>query len=184
VSFKEIHMPRLSPIDPKSATGRIREIFDGPLKGLEKNIFLSMAGAPAILEMYLGIAGAAGKMKLSAKERETIQLAIGNSNRCDYCVAAHTMIGKGAGLTDAQTIEARKGRMQDAKLNALVAFSLALHEKRGFVSDNDVAAFKAAGYTDENVAEVVGVYTLAIFTNYFNHVNQTPVDFPAAPALA
>lgn len=171
-------MSRIAPVDPATLTGKSKELLDGPLAGKHFNIFKSMAQSPAALQAYLGLAGATGSGTLSAKEREVIQLAVGEANNCEYCVSAHTAIGKGAGLTDAQTLEARRGSLADTKLNALAKFSLALHEKRGFVSDADVAAFKAAGYGDAHLAEVVANYALAIYTNYFNHVNLTPVDFP------
>ena len=176
-------MNRLSTIEPMQATGRAKEIFDGPLTGKHFNIFKAMATGPAALDAYLALSGALAKGQLSAKEREVVQLAVGEANGCDYCLAAHTAIGKGAGLTEAQTIEARRGSLADAKLNALARFTLAVHEKRGTVSDQDLTAFRAAGYTDGHVGEVIANYALATFTNYFNHVNDTAVDFPAAPKL-
>ncbi len=176
-------MSRLPAVNPATATGRVKEVFEGPLKGKHFNIFKSMANSPAALDVYLGMAGALEKATLSAKEREVIQLAVGEANNCGYCVAAHTLIGKGAGLSEAQTVEARRGHLADAKLNALASFSLAIHEKKGHVSDADVSAFKAAGYGDGAVAEVVAVYALAVYTNYFNHVNATAVDFPAPPGI-
>jgi AhpD family alkylhydroperoxidase len=176
--------PRLAFVDPSTATGRAKEIFDGPLKGKHFNIFKSMAHSPAMLDMYLGIGGAMAKASLSHKEQEVVQLAIAEAQNCDYCASAHTAIGKGAGLTEAQTVEARRGSMpSDAKLHALATFALALHNKKGFVSDGDVAAFRAAGYGDSQLAEVVGSYTQMIFTSTFNHLNETPVDFPPAPKL-
>lgn len=179
----QANSPRIAMIDPAAATGKAKELLSGPLAGKHFNIFKSMAQAPAVLEAYLGMSGALGHTSLSAKEREVIQLAIGEANNCAYCVAAHTAIGKGAGLSEGQTIEARRGTLQDSKLNALAKFSLSLHEKRGFVSDADAAAFQAAGYTAAQMGEVVAVYSLAIFTNYFNHMNGTPVDFPSAPSI-
>lgn len=176
-------MPRITAVNPAGATGRNKEIFEGPLKGKHFNIFKAMATSPAGLDFYLGMAGALGKATLSEKEREVVQLAIGEANNCGYCAAAHTLIGKGAGLTEAQTVEARRGHLGDAKLNALARFTLSLHEKKGHVSDADLGAFKSAGYTDASVVEVVAAYALAVFTNYFNHVNETALDFPAAPAI-
>jgi AhpD family alkylhydroperoxidase len=180
---EEINMPRIAPIDPAHASGRAKEIFEGPLKGKHFNIFKSMASSPAVLDMYLGIAGAMSKASLSMKEQEVVQLAIAEAQNCDYCAAAHTAIGKMHGLTDAQTLEARRGHLQDAKLNALAKFVLAIHEKKGFVSDADVSAFRAAGYGDAQIAEVVGSYIQMMFTSTFNHVNETPVDFPPAPKI-
>lgn len=177
-------MARLPVIDPSTAEGRVKEIFQGPLKGKEINIFKGMANSPAVLELYLGMAGALGKTDLTAAEREVIQLAIGEANNCDYCTAAHTMMGKGMGLTEEQCLAARCGSIpEDPKLDALVKFSLAIHEKRGHISDEDVETFCAAGYTHQHVAEVVATYALALFTNYFNHVNDTDIDFPAVPAV-
>ena len=177
-------MPRLPVIDPATTTGRAKEIFDGPLKGKELNIFKGMANSGAVLDVYLGMAGALGKAGLSAKEREVIQLAVGQANDCGYCLAAHTKLGMGAGLTEDQCLGARRGSIpDDAKLDAVARFALALHEKRGHVSDAEIEAFQAAGYGPGHVAEAVAAFALAVFTNYFNHVNDPEVGFPAAPAL-
>lgn len=177
-------MPRLNPIDPANATGEAKTIFDGPLKGKHFNIFRLMGNSPAALNAYLGLAGALGGASLSAAEQEVVQLAVGQENGCDYCLAAHTAIGKGAGLSEDQTIGARRGSVDgDAKLNALAKFAKAIHEKQGFVSDGDLEAFRGAGYGDGAVAEVVAVYALATLTNYFNHIAEPDIDFPAAPAI-
>ncbi len=172
-------MGRLATIDPASATGRVKEIFEGPLKGKTFNIFKAMANSPAALDAYLGMAGAMSKAGLSAREQEVIQLAVGQANNCGYCVAAHTAIGKMSGLTDVQTVEARRGKLSDGKLDALAKFALALVEKRGFVSGADLDAVRKAGYSDGHIAEAVASFALATYTNVFNHVNETVSDFPA-----
>ena len=177
-------MPRLNTVEPENATGRAKEIFDGPLKGKHLNIFKGMANSPAALETYLGISGALKNASLSDAEKEVVQLAVGEANGCKYCTAAHTMMAKNAGLTEDQTLAARRGSIpDDPKLNALAGFATAINEKKGWVSDDDLSNFKNAGYDDGAVAEVLAVYAQAIFTNYFNHVNETDVDFPAAPAV-
>ena len=176
-------MSRLKTIDPKTATGKAKEIFDGALRGKHMNIFKAMANSPAALQAYISMSGALGGGQLEPREREVIALTVGEINGCGYCVSAHTMLGKQAGLTEEQTIAARRGKMDDPRLGALVRFVSALHEKKGYVSDDDLSAFKKAGYTDGQVAEVVGCYALNVFTNYFNHVNNTEVDLPAAPKI-
>ena len=177
-------MPRLPVINPATATGRVKEIFDGPLKGKELNIFKGMANSPAVLDAYLGLAGALGKAGLSGKAREVVQLTVGEANDCGYCVAAHTKIGKSLGVTDEQCLAARRGSMpNDPKLDAVAKFALAIHEKHGFVSEADIDTFCKAGYTVREVAEMVATYALASFTNYFNHLNDTQLDFPAVPAV-
>lgn len=177
-------MARLAMIEPAQATGRVKEIFEGPLKGKHLNIFKGMANSSAILESYLGIAGGLAHAKLTKAEQEVVQLAVVQSASCSYCTAAHTAIGKGAGLSDEQMIGARRGHIEnDARLNALAKFASTLYEKRGSVSDGDLSAFRAAGFGDQEICEVITVYAQAVLTSTFNHVNQTPVDFPTPPAV-
>lgn len=177
-------MPTLTPVDPANATGEVKEIFDGPLKGKHLNIFKGMANSPATLKSYLQLSGALAGGLFDAKEREVIQLVSAETNGCGYCLAAHTAIAKGAGLSEQQTIDARQGTLPgDAKLDALARFTQALLEKKGYPSKGDLDAFTGAGYTLAHAAEVVPNLALAFLTNYFNHFNDTPVDFPAAPSL-
>ncbi|HED54195.1 MAG TPA: carboxymuconolactone decarboxylase family protein [Phycisphaerales bacterium] len=177
-------MPRLNTVDPASSTGAVKEIFDGPLNGKHLNIFKGMGNSPAALKFYLGASGALKEASLSPTEQEVVQLVFAQGNGCDYCQAAHTHVGKNAGLTEEQTVAARtNGDLGDPKLNAVNTFAWALHEKKGFVSDRDLEDFKNAGYDDGAIAETIAVAALATYTNYFNHVNQTEVDLPAAPAV-
>ncbi len=176
-------MPRLNVVDPQRAEGKVRELFEGPLQGKHFNIFKGLANSPAALEAYLALSGALQHAQLSAKEREYIALATAEANDCRYCLAAHTMLGKMAGLSDADMLAARRGDGTDPRLAALGRFVRALHEKKGYVSDADLAAVRAAGYTDGHIAEITAVYALNVFTNIFNHVNDTAIDFPAAPPL-
>lgn len=177
-------MPRLSPIDPAQATGKAKEIFDGPLKGKHLNIFKGMANSPHVLDMYLKMNQALSGISLSAKEVEAVQLAASNVAGCDYCQAAHTAIGKGHGLTDEQALGARRGRVEgDARMDALVRFTRAVTETRGGVRDEELEAFRKAGFDDRAVVEVVGLVALATLTNVFNNVHRPDIDFPAVPAV-
>ncbi|MEL6499339.1 MAG: carboxymuconolactone decarboxylase family protein [Planctomycetota bacterium] len=177
-------MPRLNTIEPAQATGKAKEIFDGPLAGKHLNIFKGMANSPAALQFYLGGSGALAEASLSAAEQEVVQLVFAQANDCDYCQAAHTAMGQGAGLSQDQTIAARRqSDLGDAKLSALARFAGAIHEKKGFVSDDDVSAFRSAGYDDGAIAEVIATAALATYTNWFNHINQTAVDLPSPPAV-
>jgi len=172
-------MPRLRVIEPENAQGKAKELFEGPLKGKELNIFKGMANSPAATEAYLGMGEALSKGELSGKEREVVQLAIGQGNGCEYCVAAHTMLGKQQGLSDDQATGARQGNIgDDPKLNALATFARTIHEKKGWLDDADIQAFKDAGYDDAHIVEVVAGVAQAFFSNYFNHINQTDVDLP------
>lgn len=173
-------MSRIHQITPDSATGKAKELLDavhGKL-GLVPNITRAMANSPAVLEGYLGLSGALGKGSLSAKHREQIALTVGQANHCDYCLAAHSAIGKMVGLTPDQILDSRRGTAIDPKADAVIRFARKLVDERGRVSDADVAEVRAAGLNDGGIAEVVANVALNIFTNYFNHVAETDIDFP------
>ena len=177
-------MPRLNVVDPTTATGAAKEIFDGPLAGKHFNIFKGLANSPAALKATLSLKGALAEGVLTGAEREIIALTIGELNGCEYCTAAHTTLGKMAGLTEDQTIAARKGdTLGDAKLDTFAAFVRTLHEKRGYVSNEDLDTVKAVGYDDGAIVEIIVGYAENVLTNFFNHVNESEVDFPAVPAL-
>jgi len=178
-------MARVKMIEPSEATGKAKELFEGPLKDKQLNFFKAMINSPAAVNAYLQFNGALSEGLLNEKQREAILLAVGEANGCDYCTAAHTHLGKQAGLTEEQTVAARKGRVEgDKELDPVVRFATALHEKKGWVGDEDLEQFRSAGFNDGHVAEVVAVYAISTFTNYFNHAAHTPVDLPAPPALA
>jgi uncharacterized peroxidase-related enzyme len=160
----------------------VKDLFDGPLKSVQINIFKGMANSPAALGAYLGMAGALKEGMLSEKEREAIALTVAESNACDYCRAAHTALGLKAGHSEADTLDIRRGRPADAKLAALLRFARTLNDNHT-VSDADVQAVRAVGYNDGQIAEAVATVALNIYTNLFNLTNQTTVDFPAAPPL-
>lgn len=177
-------MPRFSTVSPSAAStpAPVKELFTGPLKGLEINLLTTLAHSPAALGGYAAFSGALSKGELSGKEREVVALAAGQANDCDYCLAAHTFLAKKHGLSDAQTLEARRGAGTD-KFGALARFTNAVVKTRGDVSDADLAAFRAAGYSEGAVAEVVAHVAINVLTNYFNRLNRTQIDFPAPPAL-
>jgi uncharacterized peroxidase-related enzyme len=176
-------MPRLTPIAPDKAEGRAKALYEGPLAAMPLNVFKSMINAPAAVEAYLAMGEKLSGGLLSASEREIVQLAVSQANGCNYCLAAHTGLGRKAGLTADQAKDARRGVMSDPRQGALVRFALALHEKRGLVSDEDIEAFKKGGYEDGHIAEVVANYAQATFSNFFNHVNDSELDLPAAPGI-
>ena len=178
-------MPRIQPVDPAQAAGKTKELLDIVQKkmGSIPNIMKTMAQSPAVLEAYLGFSGAMATSSLPLALREQIALTVGETNRCGYCVAAHTVIGKKAGLTDLQAQESRQGRSSDPKIHAALQFTRKMVESQASVKDADIAKLREAGYGDTQIAELVAAISLNIFTNYFNHVADPVIDFPAPPPL-
>ncbi len=179
-------MSRLNQIAPETATGRVQELFaavKGKL-GLVPNMTRAMANAPAVLDGYLQLSGALGHGALPAKTREQIALAVGQENGCEYCLAAHAAIGKMVGLTADQIRDSRHGTGVDPKSDALIRFARTVVATKGRVSGGDLEAVRDAGFDDGAIAEVVANVALNVFTNYFNHVADTDIDFPEAGPLA
>lgn len=178
-------MSRIETINPANATGKAKELLDAVKSklGMTPNMMRSMANSPAVLDAYLKFSGSLGTGDLPSKTREQIALAVGQANSCDYCLSAHSTIGKMVGLTAEQILEGRRGSSTDTTTNAVLRFARQLVDKRGLVSDVDLAAVRSAGLNDGAIAEIVANVALNIFTNYFNHVAETEIDFPRAEAI-
>ena len=143
------------------------------------NIFGTIANSPVALEGYLAMSGALAKGALPATTRERIALAIAQVNGCGYCLSAHTFFGRNvAKLDDAEITANRNGASNDATADVAVRFAVKVAQNRGAVSEADVAALKAAGYSEAQMVEIVQHVALNSFTNYFNEVFQTEIDFP------
>jgi uncharacterized peroxidase-related enzyme len=179
-------MERITPVNPQTVQGRAKELLDAVKTrlGLVPNMTRSMAVSPPVLEAYLGFIGALGHGVLPARVREQLALNIGEANDCDYCVSAHCALGKRAGLNDEDILDSRRGASADPKEDVLLRFARTVLEKRGRVEDTDIALVREAGHGDAEIAEVVAHVGLNVFTNYFNHVAGTAIDFPKAPALS
>lgn len=155
------------------------------LLGSVPNLFRIVANSPETLEGYLGLNAALGKGLLDAPTRERIALAVAEFNGCNYCLAAHQYLGSNLAKLSAAEIEAnRRGSSSDAKAAVAVEFAVKVVKNRGKVSDSDVVAVRAAGYSDAELVEIVGHVALNTLTNYVNEVLGTEVDFPAADGLA
>lgn len=176
-------MTRLNVV--KNADGKAAELLGTIEKklGVTPNIFRIMANSPAVLEAYMGFSGALAGGKLPATIREQIALTVAETNSCEYCLAAHTTIGKMVGLNEGQLTESRKAFDTDPKISGLLAFAKKIVEQKGNLLDSDVTQIRELGWGDAEIAEVVANVSLNIFTNYVNHVAGTEIDFPKAPPL-
>ncbi|MGL5115964.1 MAG: carboxymuconolactone decarboxylase family protein [Beijerinckiaceae bacterium] len=151
--------------------------------GIVPNLFRLVSNSPAALEGYLGLSGALGKGTLPAQTRERIALAVAEINGCDYCLSAHTYIGKNmAKLDDAEMTANRSGASNDPKADAAVRFAAKVVRERGHVNDDDVRVIKLAGYDDAQIIEIVLHVALNTWTNYINNVAETVIDFPIVAA--
>ncbi|MBL8296827.1 MAG: carboxymuconolactone decarboxylase family protein [Rhodanobacteraceae bacterium] len=147
--------------------------------GMVPNLMKVLAHSPAGLGAYLGFSAAVASGGLDAADRERIALTVAQANGCEYCLSAHTYLGKNvAKLSEDELSAAREGRSADARSHALLQFTQAVLASRGQVSDESLQTFLAAGFTADTVIEVITNVALNVLTNYVNNVAQTTVDFP------
>jgi uncharacterized peroxidase-related enzyme len=150
--------------------------------GVVPNLFRLVALSPAALQGYLGLSGALTKA-LDVKTRERIALAVAQVNGCDYCLSAHTYLGLNlAKLDTAEVALNRKGASGDARADAAVHFAATITRTRGKVGEADIAAVRAAGYSDAQIVEIVAVVAENVLTNFLNNVAETDIDFPIVRA--
>jgi uncharacterized peroxidase-related enzyme len=179
-TLRRNRMSRLPVIQTESATGKAKELLEGVQAKLKitPNMTRVMANSPAVLQGYLAFSGALAGGVLNAKLREQLALAVGEQNSCEYCVSAHTAIGKMTGLTDSEADAARSARSDSPKIDAALHFAHEVVAKKGQPTDADFAQVRAAGWNDAEIAEIIAHVALNIFTNYFNNATQVEVDFP------
>ena len=147
--------------------------------GATPNMFRAVANSPAALQSMWAAFGALGSGTLSAKLGEQIAVAMANRNACEYCLAAHTALGRKAGATADEMAAAQVGSASDAATQAALNFALKVVEQRAQITADDVQALRTAGFSDEAVMEILAHVALNLFTNYVNVALAVPVDFPA-----
>jgi len=177
-------MPRLHTIDISEATGRAAELFSAvkAAAGKVPNSYIGIgANSPVALEAVLSLEASLKKGSLSAVDIEVVKLVVSETTGCDYCLAAHTLLGRRSGLSREAILALRRGRPSgDARNDALGRFVLHLLTTRGTVQADVVGQVKDAGVTDPQIVDITMAVASIAFTNLFNRINDTTLDFPAA----
>ncbi|ODT66791.1 MAG: carboxymuconolactone decarboxylase [Pelagibacterium sp. SCN 63-23] len=173
-------MPQVPLVNPADADPRARQALEqiNGAFGVVPNMFKAVSNSPAALASMWGSFAALGGGTLGARLGEDLAVAIANVNNCEYCLAAHTALGRKAGATSAEMAEAQVGRSDDPRTQAALTFAIKVVRARAAVNDADVAALRQAGFSDEEIVEIVAHVALNLFTNYVNVALGVPVDFP------
>ena len=154
----------------------------GQQLGIVPNLFRLVGLSPNTLSGFLSLHGASSKT-LDVKTRERIALAVAQVNGCDYCLSAHTYLGLNlAKIDEAEIARNRAGTSSDAKAAAAVTFAKKVTETRGKVGTSDISEVRAAGYSDAEIIDIVGVVAVNFLTNLVNNVADTDIDFPVVRA--
>lgn len=170
----KIHNKATAPDDAKQTLEEAEQKF-----GMLPNLLGIMAEAPPALKGYLSLSALFDETTLTPQEGKIVLLAASFENQCAYCMAAHSAEAEQAGVGE-QAIDAiRNGKpIEDDRLQALREFTAAVVRDRGHLSDADVDAFLAAGYTKQNILEVILAVAMKTLSNYTNHIADTPLDDP------
>lgn len=179
-------MTRIALVTPADTTGERQQLLaqiQGAF-GATPNMFKAVANSTAALKSMWGSFGALGGGVIDAKLGEQIAVAIADRNECEYCLAAHTVLGRKAGATAEEMSAAQAGQSNDPKTAAALRFASAVVNNRAQIGDEDVAALRAAGFDDEAIVEIMAHVALNLFTNYVNVAFKVPVDFPSVKLRA
>lgn len=173
-------MPRINALESHDVDATTAATLEGVAKqiGMVPNLLGTLAQAPAALHGYLALSEQLGKGQLSSQQREMIALTIAQFNRCQYCLSAHSLMAKGAGLSPDAVVRARQGSAKEPLDNSLVAFARAVAQNRGVLGRAEFEAFAAQGLSPALMVEVVALVVLNQLTNYVNHLAETEIDFP------
>jgi AhpD family alkylhydroperoxidase len=174
-----INVPTRDEVTPAN-----QALFDNLKKGLGMvpNLYATLAHSEHALGTYLTLQNA--RSSIHGKAREVINLVVSQVNGCDYCLAAHTVIGGMVGFTAEQIVEVRGGTAAfDGRLDALARLVKNIAVSRGHADPALVGAFFDAGWTKENLVDTIIVIGDKTVTNYLHGTTKVPVDFPAAPQL-
>lgn len=179
-------MQRIRTLELSAAPAESRPLLEAVRSklGTTPNLFKTLAHSPAGLQAYLQQSQALSAGALSPQVREQIALATAGANGCDYCASAHTLIGKSVGVSVEEAGMNLRGAASNGRVQAVLTFVRAVLDSRGHVSDTQLKAVRDAGYGDAEIVEIVAHVAMNIFTNYFNHVAGTEVDFPFVRAAA
>ena len=146
--------------------------------GIVPNMIRVMAASPVVLEAYLGFSDALASGLLDAKTREELVLLTAQENHCNYCLSAHTAIGKMIGLKHDEIVASREGNGTSPKTTAALAFVKRVLDAKGEISETELATVGSAGFSEGEIAEIIAHVALNVFTNYFNIATDVDIAFP------
>lgn len=176
-------MSHIPLFDPTTSVGQRQQDFESIQLafGTVPNMFKAIGQSSAALNSMWTSFAALAQGHLSSQLAEQIAVLVANLNRCEYCLAAHTMLGKKAGLTSEQLAHAQVGRSNDPKTAAALMFVKQMVNAKAHIGADAVKAVKQSGFTDAEVAELIAHVALNVFTNYTNVGLAIPSDFPIIP---
>jgi uncharacterized peroxidase-related enzyme len=174
-------MSRIAVVSDATANAEQKSLLDAirAQLGMVPNFLRVFANSPVALRAFLGLHGVANDGELDALTRERIALTLAQANGCQYCVSAHTAIGRKVGLTGDEIAAARAGDSEDSKAAVAVKFARSLVDRKGEVDTEELLELRAAGYTDAAIVEIIMHVGMNFLTNILGKSSRVEIDFPA-----
>lgn len=179
-------MARINLVTIESANPEQKALLNAILTqlGMVPNFLKAFANSPTALKAFLGLHGIAGEGSLDPQTRERIALALAQQNGCEYCLSAHTAIGRKAGLDNAEIAANRSGTSQDHKAAVAVRFARSLVAHMGEVTSEELNEMRSAGYSESDIVEVITHVGMNILTNLLGKAGRIDIDFPKVTVKA
>lgn len=173
-------MSRINLIQNEDANQEQRVLFEAieAKLGMVPNFLKVFANSPSALRAFLSLYGIAEEGELDPKTRERIALSVAQQNSCEYCVSAHTAIGRKAGLDNEEIAANRIGGSQDVKAAAALKFARALVEHNGEITNTELTEVRRAGYSEAEIVEIITHVGMNILTNILGKASRVEIDFP------
>lgn len=150
--------------------------------GLVPNLAATMAESPTLVNGFVQALGNFSAGTFDPAQRQVLLLTNAVTNRSAWAVAFHSTAALKEGANAEDVAAVREGRApKDPKLAALSALTRALIEKRGHLSDAELAAFTAAGFTKDQAFEVVAGLACSVMANYAGNLAPPPLEAPFQP---
>lgn len=151
--------------------------------GMVPNLYATIGYSANALGSFLAFQGAQANGTFSTKEREAVYLAVSQVNGCNYCLAAHTALGKMNGFTEDETIELRQGNSENPRLKVIVDLASNIAANRGRASEEKVEAFFAQGFDNAALIDLIALVADKTLANYVHNLTQVSIDFPEVKSI-
>jgi alkylhydroperoxidase family enzyme len=163
-----------APEKSKSALEQLQQAF-----GVVPNIAGAIANSPKLINSLVGLFQQVHSPGLTEAENQIVLLTDAVTNASTYAVAFHTALALQQGISSEETTAIREGRLPaDKRYAALSKLAKTVIEKRGHLSEQELDAFIAAGFTKEQILEVIAIVAASTITNYVGTIANPPLDEP------
>ncbi len=173
-------MSRINTVTNQTASSEQAALFSAIQQqiGMVPNFLRVFANSPSALRAFLGLHGIASEGSLDLATRERIALALAQQNSCEYCLSAHSAIGKKVGLDGAEIDANRSGTSQDAKAAVAVKLARSLAEHKGDITTAELLEARTAGFSDAEIVEIITHVGMNLLTNILGKASRVEIDFP------